>query len=182
MKIANIAKKYGAEVPFLRPKKFSTDKASSVTALQHAVKYFEKKENKKFDIIVELMCTNPLKISLDIDKVIEKIIKTNSDTVIAVHNIQDHHPRRLKKIVRDKIKDFMQEKPESRRQDLKPLAYVRSGSIYGIQRDYLMKKNKRYGSRDSRPYLLPSNRVINIDTELDFLLAELIIKKRIYER
>ena len=44
-----------------------------------------------------------------------------------------------------------------------------------------MKKNKRYGSRDSRPYLLPSNRVINIDTEVDFLLAELIIKKKIYE-
>lgn len=180
--IKKISLKYGAEVPFLRPKKFSTDKASSVIALQHAVKHFENKENKKFDIIVELMCTNPLKTSLDIDKVIEKIIKTKSDTVIAVHNIQDHHPRRLKKIVRDKIKDFMKEKPESRRQDLKPLAYVRSGSIYAIQKDYLMKKNKRYGSRNSRPYLLPSNRVINIDTELDFLLAELMIKKRIHER
>ena len=86
------------------------------------------------------MCTNPLKLSLDIDNVIKKIIKTKSDTVIAVHSIQDHHPRRVKKIVRDKITDFMKEKPESRRQDLKPSAYVRSGSIYAIQRDYLMKK------------------------------------------
>ena len=70
----------------------------------------------------------------------------------------------------------MKEKPESRRQDLKPLAYVRSGSIYAIQRDYLMKKNKRYGSRDSRPYLLPKNRVINIDTELDFKIAKALMK------
>ena len=74
----------------------------------------------------------------------------------------------------------MEEKPESRRQDLKPLAYVRSGSIYAIQRDFLMKKNRRYGSRNSRPYILPISRVINIDTELDFLTAELIIKKKIY--
>ena len=164
--IKKISQKYGAEVPFLRPKKFSTDKASSVEALQHAVKYLETKENKKFDIIVELMCTNPLKNFQDIDNVIKKIIKTNSDTVIAVHNIQDHHPRRLKKIINDKITDFMEEKPESRRQDLKPLAYVRSGSIYAIQRDFLMKKNRRYGSRNSRPYILPISRVINIDTEL----------------
>ena len=178
--IKKISQKYGAEVPFLRPKKFSTDKASSVEALQHAVKYLETKENKKFDIIVELMCTNPLKNFQDIDNVIKKIIKTNSDTVIAVHNIQDHHPRRLKKIINDKITDFMEEKPESRRQDLKPLAYVRSGSIYAIQRDFLMKKNRRYGSRNSRPYILPISRVINIDTELDFLTAELIIKKKIY--
>ncbi len=178
--IKKISQKYGAEVPFLRPKKFSTDKASSVEALQHAVKYLETKENKKFDIIVELMCTNPLKNFQDIDNVIKKIIKTNSDTVIAVHNIQDHHPRRLKKIIKDKITDFMEEKPESRRQDLKPLAYVRSGSIYAIQRDFLMKKNRRYGSRNSRPYILPISRVINIDTELDFLTAELIIKKKIY--
>ena len=178
--IKKISQKHGAEVPFLRPKKFSTDKASSVVALQHAVKYLETKENKKFDIIVELMCTNPLKNSQDIDNVIKKIIKTNSDTVIAVHNIQDHHPRRLKKIVKDKIIDFMQEKPESRRQDLKPSAYVRSGSIYAIQRDFLMKKNRRYGSKNSRPYILPNSRVINIDTELDFLTAEIIIKKKIY--
>ena len=99
----------------------ATDKASSVKALQHAVKFVEKKDGQKYDIIVELMCTNPLKKSDDIDKIIKKIINTNADTVIAVHKIEDHHPRRLKKIINDKIVNFMSEKPESRRQDLKPL-------------------------------------------------------------
>ena len=90
------------------------------------------------------MCTNPLKKSDDIDKIIKKIINTNADTVIAVHKVEDHHPRRLKKIINDKIVDFMSEKPESRRQDLKPYAYVRSGSIYAIKRSHLMNESRRY--------------------------------------
>ena len=98
--------------------------------------------------------------------------------VSAVHKIEDHHPRRLKKIINDKIVDFMKEKKESRRQDLKPFAYVRSGSIYAIQRDHLMKKNRRYGSKNSRPFVLPQERVMNIDTKIDFLTAEAILKKK----
>ena len=175
--IKKISLHLGAEVPFIRPKKFATDTASSVKALQHAVQYLEKKENQKFDIIVELMCTNPLKNVNDIDKAIKKIIKTKADTVIAVHKVEDHHPKRIKKIIEDKLVDFMKEKPESRRQDLRPLAYVRSGSIYAIKRDYLMKKNRRYGSKNSRPIILPNERVINIDTEADFLTAQSLIKK-----
>ena len=175
--IKKISLRFGADVPFLRPKKFATDKASSVKALQHAVRFLEKKEKKKFDIIVELMCTNPLKRVSDIDNIVKKIIKTKADTVIAVHKVEDHHPRRLKKIIKDKIVDFMKEKRESRRQDLKPFSYVRSGSIYAIQRDHLMKKNRRYGSKNSRPFVLPQERVMNIDTQIDFLTAESIIKK-----
>ena len=77
-----------------------------------------------------------------------------------------------------KIVNFcLNEKIESRRQDLKPFAYLRSGSIYALNRDYLMKKNQRYGSKNSRPYILPESKVINIDREIDFLTAELMIKK-----
>ena len=119
--IKKISIKNGADVPFLRPKHLATDKASSVKALQHAVKFVEQTDGFKYDIIVELMCTNPLKKSDDIDKIIKKIINTNADTVIAVHKVEDHHPRRLKKIINDKIVDFMSEKSESRRQDLKPM-------------------------------------------------------------
>ena len=121
------------------------------------------------------MCTNPLKTVEDIDSSIEKLILTGADSVIAIHQLEDHHPARIKKIVNDKIVDFcIPEISESRRQDLKPDAYVRSGSIYALQRDYLMIDGKRYGA-DDRPYILPSDRVINIDTKIDFLIAEQII-------
>ena len=175
-KISNLCRKLKVEVPFLRPKSLSNDKASSVIALKHAVKFMENKMGIKYDYVVEIMCTNPLKNVRDIDNCIKKIIATKADSVIAVHQIEDHHPSRVKKIIQDKIVDFcIKEKPESRRQDLRPKAYVRSGSIYVLKRDYLMYKSKRYGSKNSRPYILPDKRAINIDTRQDLLLAEQLL-------
>jgi CMP-N-acetylneuraminic acid synthetase len=180
-KIQQLAIKYGAECPFIRPKELSTDEASSVSALQHAVDWIEDQEGEAYDFVVELMCTNPMKTVEDIDSSIEKLITTGADSVIAVHVLEDHHPARIKKIVNDKIEDFcIQEVPESRRQDLKPNAYIRSGSIYALKRNHLMIDSRRYGSENSRPYILPVDRAVNIDTEIDFLIAEVLIKKSKY--
>ncbi|GAB6095728.1 acylneuraminate cytidylyltransferase family protein [Desulfatiferula olefinivorans] len=177
--IQEIAIKYGAEAPFLRPLEFATDTASSVSALQHAVQWVENDEGIKYDFIIELMCTNPLKIVEDIDASIIKLISTGADSVIAVNKIEDNHPIRIKKIVDDRIVDFcFPEVPEMRRQDLKPDAYIRSGSIYALKRDHLMVENLRYGSKNSRPYILPLERSVNVDTEIDFLIAEKIIEKK----
>lgn len=179
IKIADIAKKYGADVPFLRPKNISKDTTTSVKSLQHAVNFMEKKNSVKYDFIVELMCTNPLKNHFDIDNCIEKIQKSKSDSVIAVHQLIDNHPLRIKKIVNDRLRDFcVKEKLETRRQDLLPKAYIRSGSIYALSRDHLMVQNSRYGSSNSRPYILPPERAINIDTEIDVLVAESLLKLR----
>lgn len=179
IKIAKIAKKFGALTPFLRPKKFSTDKASSVNALIHATKFMEKIKKKKYDYVIELMCTNPLKNVGDIDAVIKKIKKHKCDSVIAMNRVLDNHPARIKKIIKGKISNFcVNEKAESRRQDLKPYAYVRSGSIYALNRDYLINKKKRYGSKNSFAYILPLNRAINIDQDIDFYVAEKLLKKK----
>jgi len=177
IEIKNIVENYSISVPFLRPKKFSNDKSSSSSAIIHALNYMEKIKKIKYDYVIEIMCTNPLKTVSDINNVIKKIIKTNADTVIAVHKLDDHHPSRIKKIVNDKIVDFcVKESPESRRQDLRPLAYIRSGSIYAINRDYLLRTKQRYGSKNSRPYILPYKRAINIDNEQDLQLAKILLK------
>lgn len=176
--IASVARQYGAEVPFIRPEEFSTDTASSVGAMKHAVAWVEEQEGEKYDYVIELMCTNPLKTVEDIDSVIDKLLATGADSVIAVHKLEDHHPIRIKKIVDDKIVDFcLPEIPESRRQDLKPDAYIRSGSIYALKRDYLMVEGRRYGSENSRPYILDPKKAVNVDTELDFLVAEKILSE-----
>ena len=176
-KIKKVAEKNGAYVPFLRPKNIATDKATSVDALVHAVNWMEKHNNIKYDYIVEIMCTNPLKKVKDIDEVIKKIVNTEADSVIAVHKLEDHHPIRIKKIINDKIVDFsLKEIPETRRQDLKPNAYIRSGSIYALKRKHLMIEKLRYGSQNSRPYILPEERAVNIDTIADLYAAEKMIK------
>lgn len=175
-KIQKVALKFGAQAPFIRPKKYSTDKATSVDALVHAVEWIEHRNKLKYDFIIELMCTNPLKKVKDIDDIIKKIVNTNADSVIAVHKLEDHHPIRIKKIVKDRIVDFtLKEIPETRRQDLKPDAFIRSGSIYALKRKHLMVEKLRYGSKNSRPYILPESRAINIDTIADLYAAEKII-------
>jgi len=176
--IRQVAMRFGADVPFLRPAEYSTDTASSVAAMQHAVSWVEQQEGVKYDYVIELMCTNPMKTVVDIDVVIQKLVTTGADSVIAVHKLDDHHPIRIKKIVDDRIVDFcLTEVPETRRQDLKPDAYVRSGSIYGLRRDHLMVEGRRYGSENSQPYILPHEQAVNVDTEIDFLIAERLMSQ-----
>jgi CMP-N,N'-diacetyllegionaminic acid synthase len=175
--IKKISNKFKVPVPFLRPKHLSSDIAKSSSALIHAVQFMEKEKGFKYDVIVELMCTSPFKKTNDINLCIEKLITKKADSVIAMKQLFDHHPARIKKIVSGKIKNFcIDEKIESRRQDLKPKAYVRAGAIYVLNRDYLMKKKQRYGSNKSYAYILPDKRSINIDEEIDFLMAESLIK------
>ena len=76
MKTAN---KYGAKTPFIRPENLSSDTASSAEALQHAVYFMEDLHNKRYDYIVELMCTNPLKTVSDIDAIIKDIKTSKAD-------------------------------------------------------------------------------------------------------
>ncbi|HJO39502.1 MAG TPA: acylneuraminate cytidylyltransferase family protein [Vicinamibacterales bacterium] len=175
--IRRIAIRYEAEVPFLRPADLASDTASSVAALQHAVGWAEADEGQRYDYVVELMCTNPMKTVDDIDAAIDKLVSTGADSVIGMCRLADHHPIRIKKIVDDRIVDFaLPETPESRRQDLKPDAYIRNGSIYALRRDVLMVQGRRYGTPHSRPHIMPLDRSINVDSPVDFVVAEALFK------
>ena len=176
--IKKVAEDYGAEVPFLRPKKLAKDKVASVDSLYHAVKKYEKLSSRNYDFIIELPCVSPFRNSNDIDCALEKLLKTKANSVISVCNTGDKHPVRLKKIIKDQILDFCKEFPESkkgsRRQDLDD-CYIRNGAIYSMTRDTLINNFTRHG-KDSRPFIMPSERSINIDEKFDLLLAELLIK------
>lgn len=176
--IAQCARHYGAEVPFLRPPELASDTASSAAAVIHAVRWMEEHRNKRYDIVIELMCTNPMKTSRDIDAVIRKMLDTGADSVIGVIPLLDHHPIRIKKIVDDHLVDFcLYEKPENRRQDLQPPAYIRNGSIYAVKRDVLLATGARYGTTESRPHIMDADTSVNIDGPLDILVAEALLKQ-----
>ena len=167
----------GAEVPFLRPSSLASDTASSTDALQHAV-YFCEEDKNKFDIIVELMCTNPFKTFKDIDKCIEMLVDNQADSVIGMCKVEEYHPARLKKIVNGKIIDFCVPETKGRRQDLRPFAYIRNGSIYALTRKYLMIDNLRFGGNNSYAYLMPSDKSINIDSPYDLIIANQLLSKQ----
>ena len=133
--------------------------------------------HNRYDYIIEIMATNPLKTVEDIDGVIEKIDTTGADSVVSVVRIWDNHPSRVKYIRDDKLMDFFPEVPESRRQDLMPEAYVRNGSIYAMTYEQLKTKQQRSG-KNNRPYIMPKGRTINIDEPIDLKLAELLMFER----
>jgi len=173
--IAEVARAYGAEVPFMRPPELAADKSNSHDAFRHAVTWAEADEGRQYDFLVELLCTNPMKTSEDIDEALSKLIETGADTVIGVTRLEDHHPIRIKKIEHDRIRDFcLPEIPGTTRQDLKPDAYIRNGSIYACRRDCI---DKRIGGDESRPYIMSELKSVNIDTPLDLILAEELIKR-----
>ncbi len=174
--IRKIALRAFAEAPFLRPASLATDECSSVDALRHAVAFCESEEGEEYDYVVELMCTNPFKKREDINACIEKLIETGADSVIGVVKVGDAHPARMKRIERDRLVDFSVPETSSRRQDLQPDAYLRNGSIYALKRDVLMNERIRYGSKESRPYIMPEERSVNIDTPLDLIIAEVLLR------
>ncbi len=176
--IASYARGRGVDVPFLRPSHLATDIATSADALKHAVEFCEAEENSKYDLVVELMCTNPFKTTLDIDNCISLFSTNSVDSVIGVSKLEDHHPARIKKIVDGYITDFVIPETSSRRQDLKPNAYIRNGSIYAIDRNRLIKDKYRFGGQKSLPYIMKEPANINIDTKWDLLLAEIILKDK----
>ncbi|MBI5625525.1 MAG: acylneuraminate cytidylyltransferase family protein [Elusimicrobia bacterium] len=178
--IADVARSFGAQVPFLRPAELAADKTPSKECLQHALRFVEAEEGKPYDYVIELMCTNPLKTVEDIDAVLEKLVATGAESVIGVARLYDHHPARVKMIVDDRIVDFCVPEPDgAMRQDLQPPAYIRNGSIYAMRRDVLMVMDRRYGTKDSRPYVFPDDRTVNIDSEADWFAAEALLRKRL---
>ena len=123
---------------------------------------------------------NPLKTYEDIDKVLRKLIKLKADSVIGVIKLEDYHPIRIKKIVNGKIANFsknLKEIPETHRQQLKPKAYIRNGSIYASKRDLLLR-GKRYGTKNSIPYLMNADNSVNIDTKIDLIVAKQLLRKK----
>jgi len=175
--IQSIAKRFGAEAPFLRPAELASDTATAVSADRHTLSWVENEEGVQYDYFIELMATNPMKTAVDIDAVLDKLISTNADSVIGMTRVGDHHPRRVKRVEEDLIKDFcLPEVPETHRQQLKPEAYIRNGSMYATTRSELIS-GRRYGTPNSRPYLMPADRSINIDEEVDFIAADYLVKK-----
>ncbi len=173
-KIAKVAEKFGAEIPFLRPKELATDRAKSIDVLKHAVRFLEEKENYKADIIVLVQPTTPLVLPEDIDKTIEKLIKARANSCVTMAEIGER-PEWMYKIGKNgKAKLFWEQKiQKTRSQDL-PKIFRLNGAVYAVKRDVLMKKNKILDNKNLTAIIMPRDRSIDIDEPVDFKIAEAI--------
>ena len=165
----------GAKVPFMRPQDLSHDTALAIPTIQHSVLTYEKMLNCKFDFIIMLQPTAPLRTAEDIDKSLELLINSDADGIISVVDVENYHPQKMKIIINDQLKDFDETSAENPpRQSLSPI-YIVNGAIYATNRDILMNKNTFKGDH-CLPFVMPDERSANIDKITDFLIAEYHIK------
>lgn len=174
--IAIISKKLGAEIPFIRPAELATDSAKGIDVAIHTMEWFEK-NNEKFDYLILLQPTSPLRIVEDIDVALEFLFQNNYKSVASVC-LTDHHPwwsntlpddLNMKNFIRNEIKNIS-------RQEL-PLFYRINGAVYAARWDYI-KRIKGFIGDETYAYIMPVERSIDIDTEIDFITAETIVKKK----
>jgi len=181
--ISAIAQECGAEVPFLRPKELAEDKSPMVLVVQHAVGYMEEKDGVVYDYIVLLQPTSPLKKAEDIDATVSKLIDTGADNVYSVTELTEntYHPLRIKKIDGDKVQPFWENETEGVQRQNLPKVYRRNGAIFAFTRDLIMNKGSIFGleESDTRGYIMPKDRSVDVDSELDLFTAEYILKNNI---
>lgn len=154
-----------------RPPELARDDTPTLPALLHAVEKAEEIYRKKFEYVVEVRATSPFKTSKDIDSAVDMLLKSDAESVIGVTLLDDHHPMRAKWIdVDGYIREFIREPDSGRRQDCLPKAYIRNGTIYAFRTPI----TKLFGHEKSLAYVMPPERSINIDTEMDWKLCIII--------
>jgi CMP-N-acetylneuraminic acid synthetase len=173
--IAVISKNWGAEVPFMRPEELSRDLTPMVPVIKHAISEMEQRDMVTFDCVLLLQPTAIFRTGEDIRKSISLMKKGGCDSVISVVQVFSTHPILMKKIVDDELVPYcIIEKEGTRRQDYQPPAYMRNGAIYLSRRANIMDHDSLWG-KTIRPYVMPEERSLNIDSEFDLKMAELIL-------
>lgn len=167
-KYAEIAKKYGANVPFLRSSENSSDKAGSWDVVREVLT----KLDEKYDIVVLLQPTSPLRTSNHIKEALELFFAKKADTVCSV--CETDHPMFWCNVLPENMsmKDFVNPEFDLPRQ-LLPKSYVLNGAIYICKTEKLGDLN--FYSDKSFAYIMDKNSSIDIDNKIDFILAECII-------
>lgn len=178
-KIARIAKKYGAEVPFLRPAELATDTSTALSVLQHAVRFCSA-HGFVPDVIVFTKPTSPLVLSEDIDGTIEKMFKTKTTSCFSASEIGER-PEWMYVIKKGQSRLFLnnQKTLQMRSQDF-PKIYRINGAVYAMTRNVLMKKNQFIDKKPSM-FIMPRERSVDIDELVDFKIAEALLRSQKHE-
>jgi len=176
--IAEIARHYGAEVPFLRGVELAQDDTPDLPVYQHALSWLAEHEGYNPDIIVWLRPTVPLRAVEDIAVAVDLLVQTKADLVRSVC-LAEHHPYWMKRLEHDRLVPFVDGIDESKyyRRQLLPPVYRLNGAVDVTWRQTVMEKGLLY-TGDVRGYVMPAERSVDLDSELDFALAELLLQRK----
>lgn len=175
--IASIARKYGADVPFMRPAELASDTSSEYEAWKHAISAFEQAREEKVDIFVSLPPTSPLRSVVDIEACIHEYTETEADIVVTVKEAS--RSPYFNMVMADEFgySHLVNLAPDgkryTRRQDV-PCVYDMTTVAYVSNPNFVLNSDSIFSGK-VRSVLVPDERAIDIDTMLEFKFAEYLI-------
>ncbi len=172
--IAAIAGELGSLV-LMRPPELAADDTPMLTVVDHALRILEPKMGR-YGYVVVLQPTTPLRTASDIDAALNLLIESGADSVVSVYEVGDHHPARMYRLVDGRLVPYASEPPDRLRQKL-PAVYHRNGAIYACRRALIGEQGTLIGP-NTRPYIMPRERSINIDDELDLAFADFLLRQQ----
>lgn len=181
-KIADIARKYNVEVPFLRPKKLAKDKSPIVDAIFHTLSWF-KKRGERFNIVVLLEPTSPLRKENDIDQAIKLFLKQidRADSLVSLGEIQLEKPHISKIIEQGFVQPFIKTEEHIYQRQQLPKIYFPYGVIY-IAKVKTLKKYKTFFPKKTVPYFIERWQNYEVDDLCDFYCNEAILKNKLNKK
>lgn len=174
--IAAVAKRYGAEVPFLRPEGIAGDMISSDAVILHALQFYER-QDLHFEEVCKLQPTSPLRTARDLVEAYNIFHEGGWNFLVSVCECE-HSPLWCGTLDKENsMDDFLKEEViQSCRQKL-PRYYRLNGAIYMAKTEAFLKNQSFFGKK-GKAYIMPQERSIDIDSVLDFQIAELIMKNQ----
>jgi N-acylneuraminate cytidylyltransferase/CMP-N,N'-diacetyllegionaminic acid synthase len=174
--IAEIAKKYDAEIPFMRPKELARDDSLAIDNYIYTIDRLNKEFNYGIVEFVVLQPTSPLRTSLDIDNAIQIFEEKKADSVISVS--EAIHPPIWSKKIDEKgiLRNYFDIRIGNKNRQEIEKVYMPNGAIF-VFKFSLLKEKYSYYSDKTYPYIIPLERSIDIDSKLDFEFAEYLMKK-----
>lgn len=172
--IADVAKKYGADVPFLRPDYLALDTSKTIECVIHCIEQLHI-YGDIYDYIVLLQPTQPLRESYHIDEAVELIVQKDSDSLVSICKVKEH-PILMRTLNEDNsMSNLLNISSTQRRQDFKEYYRV-NGVIYINKINENLNLNTSLND-NKLPYIMDEKYSVDIDEILDLKIAKIMMKE-----
>jgi len=175
-KIAEIAKTFGAKVWFLRPAELALDETPKIPVIRHAFQESENHFGHTFDVLVDLDVTSPLRKVEDITGSYQQFVDEDADILITACPAKKNPYFNMVELVNDKVQLIKQLDAFPQFRQNAPQVFDCNASIYIWKRDSLLKYNTLFVEKTSL-YIMPEERSLDIDTQLDWNFVEYMFEK-----
>jgi len=173
--IADVSRRHGAEVPFMRPAELARDDSPHIDVILHAVAWLEQNQGYRPEWVLLLQPTSPLRLARDIDDALALARSRGAQSVASVQEAPSH-PFLLQTIdERGRLREFMPPPPGYlRRQDF-PAIHALNGAIFLVRREMLLEERALL-DRETLALVMPPERSLDVDTPWDFHLTRLVLE------